>query len=94
MNYGTSYEKRRAWGEALRRRRIYKHYDQFVLSMKAEISRNMVSQYERAGVVPSVCVAYRLAKVLGWTVEEWAKDAEEIEKDGSWYNERFDHARR
>lgn len=91
MTYGASYERRRAWGEALRRRRLAKHYDQFVLAMKAEISRNTVSQYERAGVVPSVCVAYRIAKVLDWTVEEWAKDAEAIENDGSWYNRRFDH---
>lgn len=90
MRSGTSYAQRRAWGEALRRKRIAMHIDQFVLSMKAETSRTIISQYERSGVVPSVIVGQKIAEALDWSIEEWANDADQIEEDGSWYDYRFD----
>lgn len=90
MRSQVSYEQRRAWGEALRRKRTEMHYDQFVLSMKAETSRNIISQYERAGIIPSLIAGYKLANALGWTIEEWAADAAQIEKDGTWYDYRYD----
>ena len=90
MPLNADYKVRRSWGEALRRRRHEMEMSQVALTIKANACRNMISQYERGGVVPSIIVGYRIVKALNWTVEEWAEAAAKIEADGSWYKERFD----
>ena len=90
MTLRNDYAKARSWGEALRRRRKLKNYSQEVVRIRSGISRTILSGYERNGILPNIISAYKILKVLDWTLDEWARDAEEIEEDGSWYNARFD----
>lgn len=91
MPSNAEYATRRSWGEALKRRRERQGYSQIMLSYKADLSSNAVTQYEKKGVIPSITVAYKLIKALDWDLESWASDAEKIYQDGSWFKERFDH---
>ena len=91
MTLKKEYAMSRSWGEALRRRRKAKGFTQEVVRVRTGISRTILSHYERGAVIPRVTVAYKILKVLDWTLEEWAAAAEEIERDVSWYNDRFDY---
>lgn len=90
MSIKKNYEESRAWGEALRRRRITKNYTQEVVAIKSGISGRALCSYERRLSLPDVITALKILNALDWTLEDWAKSAEEIEMDGSWYSERFD----
>ena len=90
MSLKKNYAESRSWGEALRRRRIMKNYTQEVVHIRTGLGNKAISDYERRGILPNVISAYKILEALDWTLEEWAKAAEEIKEDGSWFSSRFD----
>lgn len=88
MDYEDSYEAWRSWGEALRRRRTTLRLSQTRLSELTGIGYSSISQYECTGRSMTVFRAYELAKALRWTLEDWKKMSDEIERDGSWKRQK------
>ena len=84
MLYQQTYEERRSFGEALRRKRLSLRVSQEQLAREAKISANTISQYEVNGMSPTLITALNIAFILGWNIEKWEEDAAAILRDGSW----------
>jgi transcriptional regulator with XRE-family HTH domain len=81
-NENYTHDIKDAWSAALRLRRCEKGITLMQLSYKADISYSMLCQYETASVIPRADKAVRIARVLGWTVEEWSDFAHKIYIEG------------
>lgn len=84
MIYANSYEERRSWGEALRRRRTKMRMSQTALASEVGLAPNTISSYECVGNGVSLLVALNIADALDWDVYQWGVDADEILADNSW----------
>lgn len=84
MRYAQSYEERRSFGEALRKRRLSKHLSQAALGEIIGIAGNTISQYEANGMSFSFLTALNIVDALEWSMAEWEVDANAIYKDNSW----------
>ena len=84
MHYQQTYEERRAFGEALRRKRLSLRVSQARLAWEAGISSNTISQYEVNGMGITMLTMLNIIDSLDWSLEEWEEDASKILADNSW----------
>ena len=84
MLYGLTYEEKRAWGEALRRKRLAVRISQANLAEEAGISATAIGQYECYGMGIPVMVALNIVDALDWTMEEWQDDAHQMLIHDAW----------
>lgn len=84
MIYNNDYAERRAWGEALRRKRLSRHLSQAAMGNEVGIAPNTISQYEINGVSITLLVALNIVDALEWSIEEWEDEANTIYADNSW----------
>lgn len=60
-------------GKFVKTRRQEMGFSQFTVSKKVKISQGAYSKIENDGMVPTLFIAQRLAKVLGLTLDELAQ---------------------
>lgn len=84
MVYENTFEERRSWGEALRRRRIMMRMSQKGLADNVGIASTTVSGYECNGTTIPMLIALNIAYALSWDIYEWGSAADEILEDNSW----------
>lgn len=84
MVYANSFEERRSWGEALRRKRSSMRISQQKLASKVGVTHNTICSYECGGNGISLLIAMNIAEALNWDIYDWGSDADEILVDNSW----------
>lgn len=85
----TDSKVKRAWGEALRLRRLECQLTQGMLVARIGMSGTIVSNYEYGRAIPNVIIGQKIAESLDWTVEEWKREAERMINDEKWHPQYF-----
>jgi transcriptional regulator with XRE-family HTH domain len=70
---------RRDLGQRLREARLKRGWSQWQLALRTGIAPNLISQYERGAIIPSISTLEKIARVLSVSVD-WLLDLEGASK--------------
>jgi transcriptional regulator with XRE-family HTH domain len=73
---------RRDLGQRLREARLKRGWSQWQLALRTGIAPNLLSQYERGAILPSISTLEKIARVLSVSVD-WLLDLEGAESCAS-----------
>ena len=84
MRYANSYAEKRAFGEALRRKRLSKNLSQADLASLAGAAATSISKYEYSGMGVTMLISLNIVDALDWSIDEWCAEAKTIYDKSEW----------